>query len=44
MNVRTRRVAVVAATSLVSAGMLVPQANAAHTKVKGVQTTLTLTA
>ncbi len=44
MNVRTRRVALVAATSLVSAGMLVPQANAAPTKVKGGQTTLTLTA
>jgi hypothetical protein len=34
----------VAATSLVSAGMLVPQANAAPSKVKGGQTTLTLTA
>jgi hypothetical protein len=33
-----------AATSLVSAGMLVPQANAAPTKVKGGKTTLTLTA
>lgn len=44
MNLSIRRVALAAATSLVSAGMLVPQAQAAPSKVKGGQTTLTLTA
>ncbi len=44
MNVKTRHVALAAATSLVSAGILARRPNAAPTKVNGGQTTLTLTA
>lgn len=44
MNIRTRQVALAAATSLVAAGIAVPQAIAAPSKVNGGRTTLTLTA
>ncbi|MEA2457552.1 MAG: hypothetical protein QOC95_524 [Thermoleophilaceae bacterium] len=44
MNIRTRQVALAAATSLASAGIVAPQAIAAPTKVNGGRTTLTLTA
>jgi hypothetical protein len=44
MDSTTRKVALAAAASLASAGILVPQAQAAPTKVKSGRTTLTITA
>ncbi len=44
MNIRTRQVALAAAASLASAGIVAPQAIAAPSKVSGGRTTLTLTA